>query len=81
VGITVDWLVASGCDNNAEYSFYVQRPGSTSFSVLRSYSPSTTFSWKTAGLPRGNYNVKVLVRNQASSVPYDTFAITSYELV
>jgi hypothetical protein len=82
-GIVVDWSAASTCDNAPEYSFYVQKPGSTTFVVLHSYSPSATFSWNTAGLPRGLYNVKVLVRNQGSapSVPYDTFAISAYELI
>ena len=80
-GIMVDWSAASTCDNSPEYAFYVQRPGSTTFSVLRSYGASATLAWNTAGLPRGNYKVKVLVRNQGSTTPFDVFAISAYELV
>jgi streptogramin lyase len=77
-GTQLTWhVVAPGC--GAEFQFYVQRPGG-SYAVAQPYSATATLAWNTAGLPRGTYNVKVLVR-RAGKIAHENFATSTYELV
>jgi hypothetical protein len=77
-GTPLTWHVQVGpC--SAELQFYVQRPGG-SYTLVQAYSANAILDWNTAGLPRGTYNVKVLVR-RPGKIAYENFAISSYELV
>jgi hypothetical protein len=77
-GTQLTWhTVAAGCA--AEFQFYVQRPGG-SYVLAQAFSATATLAWNTAGLPRGTYNVKVLVR-RAGKIAHENFAISTYELV
>ena len=71
---------ASGC-SNPRYEFWVQTPGSSTWTVVLAYSSSATFNWNTTGLPAGNYRYSVWVRDASSGAAYDAyFPGTAYTL-
>src|SRR5439155_5886526 len=49
---------ASGCPS-PRYEFWIQTPGSSTWTIAQAYSGSATFSWTTAGLPPGIYRYSV----------------------
>jgi spore germination protein YaaH len=72
---------ASGCPN-PRYEFWIQTPGSTTWTVAQPYSSSATFNWNTTGKAGGTYKYSVWVRDAGSSAGYDTFFPgTAYSLI
>ncbi|HAF20897.1 MAG TPA: hypothetical protein DCK96_14300 [Chloroflexi bacterium] len=70
---------ATGCAS-ARYEFWTLAPGG-SWMIAQAYSPSTTYSWTTTGLPAGTYYYSVWVRDAASAAAYDAyFPGTTYAL-
>ncbi len=79
---------ASGC-TSAQYQVEMLAPGSQTWQVVRPYSPSSTFTWNTAGAPAGAYQFIVKARN-ASGVglagganpngTWDAYVSTSYKV-
>jgi len=70
---------ASGCPN-PQYEFWILPPGD-SWTVVRGYSASSSFSWNTGGLAAGNYRYSVWVRDVGSGAAYDTYVPgTAYTL-
>ena len=80
-GTTITFTAsASGCANPM-YEFWIQAPGSTTWTVVRAYSTSATFTWNTAGLPAGTYRYSVWVRDASRTTSYDSyFPGTAYVL-
>jgi len=80
VGATVVFTAAgSGGTGNYEYQFWVLPPGGTWTSV-RDYSSTATWSWNTTGGIAGTYQICVWART-AGTTPaagYDTYKIVSY---
>ncbi len=71
---------ASGCPN-ARYEFWIQNPGSSTWTIVQAYSATNTFNWTTTGLPLGTYKYSVWVRDASSGASYDTyFPGTAYTL-
>ena len=71
---------ASGCAN-ARYEFWIQNPGSSTWTIVQAYSATNTFNWTTTGLPAGTYKYSVWVRDASSGASYDTyFPGTAYTL-
>jgi hypothetical protein len=71
---------ASGCSNPL-YEFWILAPGG-SWTVVRAYSTTASFSWNTTGLPAGTYYYSVWVRDASSASSYDAyFPGTVYVLV
>jgi cell wall-associated protease len=66
-GTTVTFTAsASGCPN-AVYQFWMLAPGSTTWTVVQSYSSNATFTWVTTGKPAGAYRYTVWVRDASSA--------------
>jgi hypothetical protein len=71
-GTVVTLTATASCGGTAQYEFWVGTPAGV-WSVVRAYSTGSTFSWTTAGLPRGTYTLSVHVRNVGSTVPQDSY--------
>ena len=57
---------AAGC-GNPQYEFWIQRPGTSTWSVAQAYSGNATFNWNTSGLPLGAYRISVWARDASST--------------
>jgi fibronectin type III domain protein len=68
---------SSSC-TNPTYRFWIQPPGGA-WQVTRWYSSSSTFTWTDTSVA-GAYRAEVDVRQQSSSVDYDTTTNVSYSL-
>ena len=68
---------ATGC-GAAQYEFWLLGPGG--WTVQRGYDTATSWSWNTAGLAPGTYQVGVWARSNGSPAAYDTFFIGTYQL-
>ena len=66
-----------GCDN-PEYQFGIRPPGGT-FAIKRAYG-GATWSWDTAGLAPGTYQVAVWARQTGSTAGYEAYTFTTYQL-
>src|SRR5205814_1339745 len=78
-GATITLTGAAACDVTPHFRFWVQPPGG-SWSSVRSYTSSPTFSWDTSGAP-GIYGIEVDVRDVSrSTLTYDAVANISYTL-
>jgi len=73
-GIT---YTATGC-SGAQYRFWTLAPGG-SWTMQRDYG-ANTWTWNTAGLPAGTYQVGVWARQPGSANAYDAYGITTFEL-
>jgi alpha-tubulin suppressor-like RCC1 family protein len=72
--------VASGGSGSYQYKFLLKAPGG-SLQTVRDYSTETTWTWTTADLAPGSYQVVVYARNVGSTKSYETFnSINSYLL-
>ncbi len=61
-GVLVNFMATASCGGAApEYRWMIAPPGG-SWSLIRDWSPISTWSWNTAGLPGGLYQVDVSVR-------------------
>ena len=56
------------------YRFWIFTPGSR-WSMVRNYSTTATYPWKTAGYPAGTYSLEVDVRDASSQVAYDAVTV------
>ena len=79
-GSVIDFTaVGSGC-TSPEYEFWVLSPGGH-WNAVQSYGSSPTYSWKTAGLAVGSYQVSVWVRQHGSGTAfYDVGAGGTYTI-
>ena len=79
-GTAVSFVAGSTGCANPEYEYWVMAPGGY-WQLLRAYGSSPSFSWSTAALPLGTYQVVVWVRQQGSgTVYYDAGAGGAYRL-
>ncbi len=69
---------ATGCPN-PQYEFYLLPPGGT-WTLVRGYQGSATFTWNTTGQPTGTYRFSVWARDASSSASYDAFSAFNYPL-
>jgi hypothetical protein len=69
---------ASGCPN-PEYQFWIEQPGTGRYQVARPYGGSS-WTWDTAGLPAGGYQILVWARQQGSGNQYDTYGVMWFRL-
>jgi hypothetical protein len=84
-GITVLLTGASAGCLNPHYQFWIQPPGSNTWSLGQAYSSSGTFAWNSTGLSSGGYTF--MVRAQDANSPgnasdamgsYDDWATNAY---
>ncbi len=69
---------ATGC-LSPEYRFFVAPPGGV-FSPVQAYGADTSFTWNTAGLTAGTYQIGVWARQSGTAVAYDAYGITTYQV-
>lgn len=79
-GSVVQFTATGGGCSTPQYAFWVKAPGG-SWRLAQAYGSSATFSWNTAGLAAGTYQVAVWVREQGSgTATYDAGAGGTYSL-
>jgi hypothetical protein len=71
-GMVVVTASTSGCPNPL-YEFWLQNPGSSTWTIAQPYSTSATFNWNTSGSAAGTYHLSVWIRDAASANSYDTY--------
>lgn len=78
VGATAVGAMPGEC-STPEFRFFIAPPGG-GFVERQAYSPNSGFSWNTAGLAPGVYQLGVWARQQGSGSAYEAYAIVSYQL-
>ena len=71
-------VTTTGCPN-PEFKFWIRPPGANRYQVARPYGGSS-WTWNTAGLPGGNYQIDVWARQQGSSNEFDTYGVMWFRL-
>jgi len=70
---------SSGCPSPV-YEFWLQYPDG-SWHLMRTFSTTTTWTWDTTGLPKGNYVIHVWANNQgADTSRFETYGTATYTL-
>ena len=70
---------SASCAGTPQYRFWLQKPGGP-WAVVQDYGSSPTFSWNTTGLAAGTYRLEVDVRDQGTTVTYETVANLTFNL-
>ena len=78
-GGTILLTGSAACPGSAQYRFSIRKPGAA-FAVVQEYSATSTFSWNTAGLPYGVYQLKVDARNAGATNDTETTGNLAYSL-
>lgn len=73
VTFTVD---ASGGPGALQYSFLLYSQARDSWSQVRPYGPSNTFTWTPSLGDQGDYTMQAWVRRPSSTAPYEAWAAT-----
>jgi hypothetical protein len=80
IGNTIGFTAAaSGGSGKYEYQYYLTSPAGSQV-LVRSYSTMATWSWNTAGLASGTYQIAVLARNAGSTRSSEAYKVVSYKL-
>jgi spore germination protein YaaH len=79
-GTSVTFTGNALCAGTGEFRFWLEPPGSSTFTLMQDHNISNTWTWNTTGQPLGTYTVQVDARNQGSSVSLDTYARMSFRL-
>ncbi|MDX6255951.1 MAG: hypothetical protein QOJ11_2285, partial [Frankiales bacterium] len=77
-GTSVRFTATSTLCNTPQYAFWVRNPAGR-WNLTRIFG-SASFTWNTAGLAAGIYQVEVAARQRGSAKDYDTIAVTTYTL-
>ena len=77
-GTTIALNATATCPGTPEYRFMVGHAGV--WTVVRAYGTAATYSWPTAGASSGAYTLEVDVRNQGSTLGYETWSQTAFAL-
>jgi subtilisin family serine protease len=73
VGAAVTFAAAAaGGTGSYEYKFLLRLPGGA-LNVIREYAAQATWSWNTAGLPSGTYQIVVHARSVGSTKTYEAY--------
>jgi len=75
-GTTITFTASSGGCTSPRYAFWVQYPGGAWYLIQTFGGP--TFTWNTAGLAPGTYNIHVWVNTQGNG--YDTIGAATFSL-
>jgi spore germination protein YaaH len=79
-GTSVTFTGSALCAGTGEFRFWIQPPGSPTFTLMQDHNTANTWTWDTTGKALGTYTVQVDARNQGSPVSLDTYARTSFRL-
>jgi hypothetical protein len=77
-GTAIAMSATSSRCGSAQYQFWVQTPAG-SWSVSQPYG-GAAWTWNTAGLAPGTYQVGVWARQSGSTSSYDSYFIRTYQL-
>jgi hypothetical protein len=77
-GSSIAWTASSTGCGSPEYRFFVQAPGGA-MTMKRDYG-AAGWSWNTAGLPAGTYQIGVWARQTGSTHTYDAYGQTTFRL-
>lgn len=78
-GATINLTASSNSCSNPQYQFWLLPPGG-SWTVMKSYSATATWSWNTSSYAPGTYQLGVWAKQSSSSASYDAYYITTYQL-
>ncbi len=80
-GTVVVFTANSTCDGGtASCQFRLRAPNRT-WTTVRAYGPANTYTWNTTGRVSGIYTVQVQVREETSTVPYQSTATRYFTLL
>jgi hypothetical protein len=71
---------ASGGSGTYEYQYWHRPAGSTSYTMIRDYATTSTWTWDTTGAVAGTHAVMVYVRNVGSAATYEVARSVSYSV-
>jgi subtilisin-like proprotein convertase family protein len=71
---------STGC-SSPTYQFWFNAPGTTTWSVGQPFTPLNFYTWQTAGLTPGTWNIVVWARQSGTTDPWQSFAGISYQLL
>ena len=77
-GVAITLSGSAACVGAPEYRFWVRRNGV--WTIVRDFSPSSTFIWDTTNLAPGTYGLEVDVRNQSSTAAYETVSNLTFAM-
>jgi len=78
-GTTVIITGSATCLGTPQYRFWLQKPGG-GWAIVQDYGGGATLTWNTTGLPPGVYRLEVDIRNQGTSVTYETVANITFTI-
>ena len=78
-GTSITFNAGSSSCNNPQYLFFVRPPGGQ-WTVMRSWSPTSSFAWDTTSVPAGTYVWEVWVKDANSTATYDDYTDINYVL-
>jgi hypothetical protein len=78
-GSSVVFTGSASCLGTPQYRFWIKAPGGT-WKIVQDYSGTATYTWDTAGLAAGSYQVEVDVRDAGTSASYETTINQPYQL-
>jgi hypothetical protein len=71
-GASVTFTAAAiGTTGSYEYEFQGRLAGAGPFSIAKNYSPDPAWTWETAGIPGGTYEIRVNARNTGSAAAFE----------
>ena len=80
VGNVVVFYADTGGCGQPQYRFLLKTPGSSSSVEVQAYSPGSTWTWETAGLPIGAYTITVQIKDLNSTAAFESTASVTEQL-
>jgi hypothetical protein len=79
-GTSVTLNASSTACSSPQYEYWMLSPGGT-YTLLRSWTTSTSFAWNTSGLSNGAYQLEIWAKDASSSTTsYDTDAVLDFTI-
>ena len=72
---------ATGGSGSYEYTYYLWNPANNTWSVARAYSGNANWTWNTAGMGPGTYEIQVWARNSGSTAAYEAYKGVCYTIM
>ncbi len=72
---------ATGGSGTYEYRYCYWNPKTKTWSVAQLYSSNRSWTWNTAGIDTGTYEIQVWARNSGSRADYEAYRSVNYTIV
>jgi hypothetical protein len=79
-GATVTFTAAASGGGTYEYQFAGRSSGASELSVAQAFGPLSSWSWNTAGVPPGTYEIMVFARAAGTAVPFEASRSILFEV-